>query len=550
MKIYYTLILAFFFSTNLMAEVDMRNGNFYDTWEDLSVPSDSVPLKIFRYYNSRSLFSGLFGFGWCSDLETHLTTTVEGNVSITECGGGQEILFSGGSYNPQKITSNIEQILEKIKSQKRNLGSAFLNDLKEKLTNDEAYRKKISSDLGIINPTNKSASSFYSIISKADRVEFDGSVFTRNLPSGSVQKFDTQGKLIYLQKGSKEFFKISYNGNKIVNLIDAQARKLNFNYNPSGKLKNIIGPSSIQSEYKFDGENLVSVTNGWGNKYFYQYDSVHNLTKVNYPDGTHRQLAYDENKDLIKSFKDRSGCTETFDYTISQDDPKMHYWTTAEKKCDGKTISSSKYEFWHKERPDKQKALTRILSTVKGQKKDITLDPSSGRPISVREGTTNNTFDYFENGLLRSKISRDETKPNFIKTIYGYDRDFRLNSIASSQVDSKGGESAISRISYSYNERGLLSEIAYSNGKIQLGYDKEFKVNKIVNGSKSYTLSYESNFTKPKLIKSESQTLEISYNQSGDILGVKGTGGPEAVKRLTLEFAGIMALLQPTEAKI
>lgn len=546
-----TILCIFWFLNPALAEVDMRNGNYYDSWEDLSIPSDRSPFKIVRYYNSRSLFSGMFGFGWCSEFESHLSITVEGNVSVTECGGGQEILFITKSYSPQKVTSNIDQIIEKVKVQKRHLGSAYLNDLKEKLITDETLRKKLSSDLGLNSSSQTTSTDFFATNGKSDRIEFDGSIFTRTTSLGSIQKFDSQGKLISLQSGPKDFFKITYTSGKISSIVDGSSKKLNFTYNPSGRVKTIVGPANIQAEYRFEGENLVGVTNGWGNKYSYQYDSVHNLNRINYPDGTYRQLNYDEHKDLITMFRDRAGCSESFTYTISTDEPKLHYWSNSEKKCEGKTVSSSKFEFWHKERADKQKALTRILSTVKGITKDITLDPMFGRPISVKEKSSTTTFDYFESGMLRSKIMRDENKPFFVKTIFTYDKSNKISSLESTAVDAKGNESNKSKILYQYNDKGLLSEVSTGSSTVQISYDKEFKINKITDAKNiSYMLSYDQQNGKPREVKSQGGSLEIIYSPNGDVQSIKSSGGPEMAKKISSGFANLMTLLQAADVKI
>ena len=61
------LAIAVLFSAQAHALVDMKNANYSNTWIDMDVPGSGYDLKIVRTYNSRSLFNGMFGFGWCSD---------------------------------------------------------------------------------------------------------------------------------------------------------------------------------------------------------------------------------------------------------------------------------------------------------------------------------------------------------------------------------------------------------------------------------------------------------------------------------------------------
>lgn len=58
---------ALIFSAPAFAIVDMKSANYSESWTDLIVPGVGYDLRINRAYNSRSLFNGLFGFGWCSD---------------------------------------------------------------------------------------------------------------------------------------------------------------------------------------------------------------------------------------------------------------------------------------------------------------------------------------------------------------------------------------------------------------------------------------------------------------------------------------------------
>jgi len=70
------------------AVVDMKNANYADSWLDMSLGGTGYTLRVQRFYNSRSVFSGMFGFGWCSDWETNVEKTPEGRVKLVECGVG------------------------------------------------------------------------------------------------------------------------------------------------------------------------------------------------------------------------------------------------------------------------------------------------------------------------------------------------------------------------------------------------------------------------------------------------------------------------------
>ncbi|MEQ1663892.1 MAG: DUF6531 domain-containing protein, partial [Bdellovibrionales bacterium] len=82
-----------------LALVDMRNANYSDTWTDLQVRGPGYNLALKRSYNSRTLYNGMFGFGWCTDFETKLEVTPENNLRITQCGAGAEVEFTQASVS-------------------------------------------------------------------------------------------------------------------------------------------------------------------------------------------------------------------------------------------------------------------------------------------------------------------------------------------------------------------------------------------------------------------------------------------------------------------
>ena len=76
-----TLLLLVTFKTfNSNAIVDMKNANYSNTWVDFELEGTGYDLKLERTYNSRTLFNGIFGFGWCTNFETKLEVTAESNL--------------------------------------------------------------------------------------------------------------------------------------------------------------------------------------------------------------------------------------------------------------------------------------------------------------------------------------------------------------------------------------------------------------------------------------------------------------------------------------
>jgi hypothetical protein len=68
-SVFVSLFLSLSITENAVADVDLREGSFVTASSDLRVGH----LLLQRKYNSRTLQSGAFGFGWKSDLDETLT---------------------------------------------------------------------------------------------------------------------------------------------------------------------------------------------------------------------------------------------------------------------------------------------------------------------------------------------------------------------------------------------------------------------------------------------------------------------------------------------
>ena len=101
----FLLCFLFFMFFESQAVVNMRNGSYTESWVDFVDPQNGYEIKIQRFYSSRSLFDGLFGYGWCSDIETKLDILSNGTIDLTECGGGMKASYYPLSFdlkNPKR----------------------------------------------------------------------------------------------------------------------------------------------------------------------------------------------------------------------------------------------------------------------------------------------------------------------------------------------------------------------------------------------------------------------------------------------------------------
>src|SRR5688572_4836739 len=112
--------IALFLPLSAHALIDMRNANYSESWVDLQIKGSAYDLKVQRTYNSRTLFNGIFGFGWCSDFETKLKVTAENTLRVTECGAGFEQDYTPANYSGKDLEKNIRSIITEVRKRNKN----------------------------------------------------------------------------------------------------------------------------------------------------------------------------------------------------------------------------------------------------------------------------------------------------------------------------------------------------------------------------------------------------------------------------------------------
>ncbi len=78
--------------------VNCASGDFWHTFTDASIPGYGPGLDLTRTYNSlEASTEGIFGYGWTSSYESHLTVNGDGSITITEADGSQVTAEPNGS---------------------------------------------------------------------------------------------------------------------------------------------------------------------------------------------------------------------------------------------------------------------------------------------------------------------------------------------------------------------------------------------------------------------------------------------------------------------
>lgn len=554
MQKYFFIICLSLSSFHAQALVDMKNANFTDYWVDFILADNSELLKVSRIYSSRSLFSGIFGFGWCSNIESKIEISLEGNLLLSECGTGN-VLFYPANSNPAFIQSSVEKLMAQIKKANPAKDKQFFDSLRTQLINDAKLRSKYAGDVGFkFNPTKNTT--YQPNGTESDKIVFDGSFYVRTTLEGWVQRFDSTGKLVQLQDKQKNTLKLTYSSGLLVQLADQVGHKVSLTYTPEKKLKQLNSGNSIVT-YKFNGENLTGVTNAWQNSYSYSYDSNHNLTKIDFPDGTSKTLSYNEIKDWVREFRDRDGCIETYEFTLSTDNPKDHYWSTAVKNCKGKTLYKHRYEFWYQTRPDKEKYLSRVLSEKNSQIIDISYHQDFGKPIAIRKNADVTTYQYLNNGYLKQKAvsyfipQSDETFKYSMS--FDYDKEWHIESTATDYFNKSGKLLKRKKTVFKYDSVNRLVLAKNSDGQfVEIKYNPLGLISSISDQTKKeVTIEYDPKTQKPTAIaRPDVGSLQLTYAASGEIKKINNKGGSTTTSQIYSTFNNFIDIVGPVSTEL
>ncbi len=265
------------------ADVNMMEASFRTTFTDLEMNG----LKVQRRYDSRSNFSGVLGFGWCSTFDTHLAfgKSTDGKIqsTISECGktstAKAPLIYTNGSYSQTLstgLTRRYDADTGELVALRGPPGEAEVQILRS--------RSRLSRDAALGEGLKKRPQYPNQI-----RLEFDDLNET------------------------------------IVTLETSDGKRLEFTYS--------------------EDRNLLTAKNAWNNTYLFEYDTVHNLTRATYPDHTLEQMTYDVDYDRLLAFQGRDGCTETYSHQVSASKSSRHQTSSAHLSCQGKTKREVRFDF-------------------------------------------------------------------------------------------------------------------------------------------------------------------------------------------------------------
>ncbi|MCB9025636.1 MAG: RHS repeat protein [Bdellovibrionaceae bacterium] len=553
------LVLVILTSIQAQALVDMKNANYSDTWTDLIAPGTGYDLRVQRTYNSRTLFNGIFGFGWCSDFETKLEITAEGSIKVTECGGGLEISYKPADFSNKEIANTIEKIAKEVKKRNPSLTDKFMSGLKEELKSRPFFREELTRQLGFTGKVSQ-GKTYFAQGRQDESIVFKKGVYIRSLPDNTSQQYNDKGQLISLYDKNGNYLKLTYKGELLVKVSDNAGRSLDFQFDPVvKKVKAVTGPGGIVVKYQYKGEDLIEANNAWKDTYTYVYDDVHNLTKVAFPDKTTKEIRYDKDKDWVTSFLDRKKCEEKYTYSENPKDPLNHYWSIVEKKCKGKVTNQSKYEFWHKFSKDGKRYLYRAYSKINNSVTDITYHSKFGKPIYINRNNIRVKYSYYKSGMISKKIEPAKTTSYSYKgscgkvvkvstQYFGFEKPKKVNM----EPTKKLIKTVMTNFSYQSPKCNLIAAKNSEGQIVNLKYDSRGRIAEITDQSKKVvTIKYEERFGKPSMVTRPGLgSINVTYKNDGSINDVKSNEGPSVAAQVASVFNNLLEIISPATSEL
>lgn len=537
-----TAILMTVMAFSAHAGVNLKNGNFYISYTDISVPGSGKNLEITRTYNSKSTEKGKFGFGWGFKYDTKIIKSPDGCAVVHEHGAGGTTRFCPkNKVDPEKAAMKIiDAMRKKSNSITKNTENNLLQRLKNnaELRHVYARRFKVATQIAV-------GSTLYSNQRGIQELKVTKDGFVRESNDGKKEFFNNSGELTKISEKNGYSVSFTYKNKQLYSLKDSFAKQIYFSWYANGRVKELWSAGDKKASFKYEDDNLVYSKDIDGNEYGFEYDSNHNLTKVVYNPSRKKgekedamKMAYDKNTFFITKITERGGDATEYKYGSDPKKPKDHYWTLVTKKgFNGKKVTN-KYEYEIKTRPDGSRYTYRILTKISGIQTETLYSECCGLPLKIARGKNVTNFEYNSNGLLTKKTSSkgDSINIEYDKKHNKISKVVNASGVTQFHYDGKGN------LVEAKNSRGKKVKLIYnSKGKITRMLDKDLKTEKI----RTLTFKYNA-LGKPVEIEMEKVgKINVSYDNYGDIKRVESKQGHKMALQVTQAFQNLLAIVKP-----
>lgn len=549
MKRYGLALLLALPSSVALANVSLKNGNFFIGYSDL-VYSGGIEPKVERVYNSKSSHNGIFGFGWGSDYEVFLKVSADGSVIVHENGGGAHNRFTPPEINTKETEKAVDAIMAAKSKSGAGLSGSLADGERKRLLTDARYRndeweklydKKLVEGRKIAENTElRSIKYSFQTIKKVK----EG--YVRKFDNGQVQTFDNDGHLARIADKNGNFLKLEYNkAGELAQIKDNLNRTIKFTMNNAGKVEMVEGDGGKKANYKYTGNELTYAKDSDGHVYQYKYSTNgrHNLTDIVYSDNTNLHLDYfDMAKcENVKALKDRDGTKTEYGYSGECNGGLENATTVTVKGADGKEVSKSKFEYIQKYKADGERYTYKLVTEEDGEKKETIYNECCGLPIEITKNGEKTSFEYDTKGHVTKKMTPSEVSELQYHPVHG-----KVTKVTK-YPKKDASKSSVKWADYQYDDKGNLIFAKNSDGKgVKIVYDHTGRIKALVDQNKRRLEFTYNEASRPVEIRDPSVgKIQVQYSNSGEILKVDSAGGRKIAMQVTSAFQNLLEIIRP-----
>ncbi|MEK6577923.1 MAG: cell wall-associated protein wapA, partial [Bdellovibrionota bacterium] len=214
------------------------------------------------------------------------------------------------------------------------------------------------------------------------------------------------------------------------------------------------------------------------------------------------------------------------------------------KGADSKQISSSKYEYFLKHKPDGEEWTFRLITTLDGDTTETTYNECCGLPVAIKHGSQETTFSYDAKGHVTKK-----TTPNEVTEL---EYDSKVGKVTKVRKFSKTDKRKNSWSEFKYDPKGNLIFAKNSEGRgVQLIYDTNGRIKSLVDQNRrQINFKYNENSKPIEITDPALGTITVSYTNSGEIKKVDSTAGRKIALQVTSAFQNLLDIIRPAGLSI
>jgi YD repeat-containing protein len=530
--------------SHAMAEVSLKNGNWYKSYTDAAVQG-GLAMKVERIYNSKTDFArGVFGAGWGFEYEVWIEPAEDGSVIIHEWGGGAENRFMPKDVAPLPVEQVVDQLVETAGRRMLFGSDVERQDYRKKLEQDQSFRHQEWErfrEQGLVNPQPiPEGTMLYSQLFGNQLLKRIRDGWERNSTSDrTVEQFDEQGRLRRVAGSNGDFILLAYEDGHLRSMTDDAGRKFDFQFDQSGghviKLTDQLGRSAT---YEYDGDKLSSSTDTDGNQYHYEYDNVipvPNMTAIRYSDGSSVVIQYygPEKQWNVRQVKDRDNTVSTYSYTVTSPLDQKVVVDVADQH--GQKLSSARYHYIMA-RDDRGGEFQKELDAKIDGDETRTTYNQNGLPLSIWHNGAVTRFTYDAKGRVTLKATMEEVT----KLTY----DSRTDKI-SDVIRTVNGKQ-IFHSAFEYDANGNLLRAQDDSGHlVTLDYDEKGRVKVLNTGGSRMTFVYNLASEPVSISIQGIGEIRIEYDADDEIKNVNSPQGKDVALKIQSLLQSLMDLIRP-----